>query len=242
MRRNLPRSCSELPVPCASFAPPNSPPISQAGHTPVLLDVREPWEWNLCRLPGAILIPMRELPARLQELNKEAETVVICHHGVRSYHAARYLETVGLRRCHQSVGRRRRLGRRSRSGHAALLTQLPRLDPSCNSSPCFLHWPGAGARRPGRQPVRHLPRRAGLRCAIRRRPRRLSGRPGKSGAGPRRAAAQRQSGRQRALQQRRLQPARRRRRLRLQRPVASTPRSRCSASRTGCSTRRPRSR
>ncbi|MBW8330283.1 MAG: sulfurtransferase, partial [Thiobacillus sp.] len=42
----------------------------ETGHTPVLLDVREPWEWNLCRLPGAILIPMRELPARLAELNK----------------------------------------------------------------------------------------------------------------------------------------------------------------------------
>lgn len=68
----------------------------QGGRTPVLLDVREPWEWNLCRLPGAILIPMRELPARLQELDKTAETVVICHHGVRSFHAARYLETAGF--------------------------------------------------------------------------------------------------------------------------------------------------
>ena len=68
----------------------------QAGNAPVLLDVREPWEWDVCHLPGAILIPMGELPTRLQELNKAAETVVICHHGVRSYHAARYLETVGF--------------------------------------------------------------------------------------------------------------------------------------------------
>ena len=68
----------------------------QTGRTPVLLDVREPWEWNVCRIPGAILIPMRDLPARLKELNKEAVTVVICHHGVRSYHAARYLETQGF--------------------------------------------------------------------------------------------------------------------------------------------------
>jgi rhodanese-related sulfurtransferase len=67
-----------------------------AGHEPVLLDVREPWEWEVCRLPGAILIPMRELPARFAELNRDAETVVICHHGVRSYHAARYLETQGF--------------------------------------------------------------------------------------------------------------------------------------------------
>jgi rhodanese-related sulfurtransferase len=68
----------------------------QAGHAPQLLDVREPWEWNLCRIPGAILIPMRDLPVRLQELNKETETVVICHHGVRSYQAARYLESLGF--------------------------------------------------------------------------------------------------------------------------------------------------
>ena len=68
----------------------------EAGHTPVLLDVREPWEWDICRLPGARLVPMRDLPARLAELNKNAETVVICHHGVRSYHAARYLETLGF--------------------------------------------------------------------------------------------------------------------------------------------------
>ena len=68
----------------------------QAGHAPTLLDVREPWEWNLCRIPGAILIPMRDLPARMQELNKDAETVVICHHGVRSFHVARYLESVGF--------------------------------------------------------------------------------------------------------------------------------------------------
>lgn len=62
----------------------------------MLLDVREPWEWNLCRLPGAVLIPMHELPTRIEELNKAAEIVVICHHGVRSYHAARYLEIAGF--------------------------------------------------------------------------------------------------------------------------------------------------
>jgi rhodanese-related sulfurtransferase len=68
----------------------------QTGHAPVLLDVREPWEWELCHLPGTLLIPMGELPARVHELNKAAETVVICHHGVRSFHAARYLETLGF--------------------------------------------------------------------------------------------------------------------------------------------------
>lgn len=68
----------------------------QSGHRPVLLDVREHWEWDICHLPGSVLIPMSELPARLGELHKAAETVVICHHGIRSYHAARYLETAGF--------------------------------------------------------------------------------------------------------------------------------------------------
>lgn len=66
------------------------------GHTPQLLDVREPWEFDVCKLAGAKLVPMRDLPARVGELDKNAETVVICHHGVRSYHAARYLETLGF--------------------------------------------------------------------------------------------------------------------------------------------------
>ena len=78
------------------FRPAELAAYLQTGHAPVLLDVREPWEWNVCRLPGAILIPMRELPARFDELDMEAETVVICHHGVRSYHSARYLETLGF--------------------------------------------------------------------------------------------------------------------------------------------------
>lgn len=79
------------------FRPSELAAYLSSGHTPVLLDVREPWEWNLCRLPGAVLIPMGELPARAaEELDKGAETVVICHHGVRSYHAARYLETIGF--------------------------------------------------------------------------------------------------------------------------------------------------
>ncbi len=67
-----------------------------SGAKPVVLDVREPWESAICRLPNATLIPMRELPVRIAELDRHAETVVVCHHGVRSYHAARYLETLGF--------------------------------------------------------------------------------------------------------------------------------------------------
>ena len=67
-----------------------------AREPPLLLDVREPWEYGLCRIDGAELVPLQSLPARLAELNPARETVVICHHGVRSYHAARYLEHNGF--------------------------------------------------------------------------------------------------------------------------------------------------
>lgn len=65
---------------------------------PVLLDVREPWEFEICHLPGARSIPMQSLPAHLAELDPQRETVVICHHGVRSFHAGRFLEHSGFAR------------------------------------------------------------------------------------------------------------------------------------------------
>ena len=59
---------------------------------PLLLDVRELWEFERCHIPDARLVPMGSVPAHLTELDTERETVVICHHGVRSYHVARFLE------------------------------------------------------------------------------------------------------------------------------------------------------
>src|SRR5690606_21149249 len=56
-----------------------------------LLDLREPWEHALARLPGARLIPPPELPSRLRELDSRAPVIVYCHHGIRSWHAACFL-------------------------------------------------------------------------------------------------------------------------------------------------------
>ena len=61
-----------------------------------LLDVREPWEHALCALPGARLMPMQGLPGRLQELDPARPTVVLCHHGMRSYQVAVWLERNGF--------------------------------------------------------------------------------------------------------------------------------------------------
>ncbi len=63
---------------------------------PLLLDVREPWEFDLCRIEGSRLIPMGSVFSRIGELDPTRETVVICHHGVRSYHIARLLEMNGF--------------------------------------------------------------------------------------------------------------------------------------------------
>lgn len=69
----------------------------QAGHTPRLLDCREPYEWKQVRIPGSLHIPMNQIPFRLQELDKEEEWVVVCAHGNRSYGVAGYLIQNGFR-------------------------------------------------------------------------------------------------------------------------------------------------
>ena len=69
-----------------------------ARQQPVLLDVREPWEFQLCHVAGSIHVPMNAIPARMSDLDPECETVVICHHGARSFQAAHYLERNGFER------------------------------------------------------------------------------------------------------------------------------------------------
>ncbi len=63
---------------------------------PLLLDVREPWEVDICKLPGSENIPMQTLPLHLERLDPAQEIVVICHHGVRSVQVTMYLERQGF--------------------------------------------------------------------------------------------------------------------------------------------------
>jgi len=70
--------------------------LAQAGPAPLLLDVREPWEYDIARIPGARLIPMSQIDAALDTLDAEQEIVVICHHGRRSQQVAQYLEANGF--------------------------------------------------------------------------------------------------------------------------------------------------
>jgi rhodanese-related sulfurtransferase len=62
-----------------------------------LLDVREPWETSAVGFPGALAMPMGEVPARAyNELDPEGRIVVICHHGVRSLNVANWLRNQGF--------------------------------------------------------------------------------------------------------------------------------------------------
>jgi rhodanese-related sulfurtransferase len=71
---------------------------------PVLVDVREPWEWQTARIEGAQHIPMREIPARAGELDKGRDVVAICHHGGRSQQVAMFLEKNGFAKIHNLQG------------------------------------------------------------------------------------------------------------------------------------------
>ena len=75
-----------------------------AAGKPLLLDVREPLEHQICSLPGSLLMPMRTVPARMTELDVSAETVVICHHGMRSMQVAMFLAHQGFSRVYNLTG------------------------------------------------------------------------------------------------------------------------------------------
>jgi rhodanese-related sulfurtransferase len=70
--------------------------LAEVDTPPLLLDVREPWEFQHCHIDGSRLIPMRVIPSALDELETDRETVVICHHGVRSRSVAMFLEQAGF--------------------------------------------------------------------------------------------------------------------------------------------------
>jgi rhodanese-related sulfurtransferase len=69
-----------------------------------LVDVREPWEYDLCRIEGARLVPLGSLAASLQTLPDVDEVICYCHHGMRSLDAAAWLRSQGVGRARSMAG------------------------------------------------------------------------------------------------------------------------------------------
>lgn len=80
------------------ITPPDLAARLQAGEKIYLLDVRQPVEHEIAALPNSQLIPLHELPQRWQEIKPTAASLLVayCHHGMRSWHAAQFLEAAGL--------------------------------------------------------------------------------------------------------------------------------------------------
>jgi rhodanese-related sulfurtransferase len=70
---------------------------SDGSKSHVVLDVREPWEYEAAHIEGSTHISMGDIPARaFQELDPEAHIVTLCHHGVRSMNVAVWLRNQGF--------------------------------------------------------------------------------------------------------------------------------------------------
>jgi adenylyltransferase/sulfurtransferase len=74
------------------------------GENVLLVDVREPWEFEICRIAGAKLIPMGTIPANLQTLDTDEEVICYCHHGMRSLDVAGWLRGQGVTRAKSLAG------------------------------------------------------------------------------------------------------------------------------------------
>ena len=78
--------------------------MQDAGTAPLLIDVREPHEYQICKIEGSVLIPLGDLPARVGELDPTVEVVMQCRSGVRSGKAAAFLRERGFKSVHNLTG------------------------------------------------------------------------------------------------------------------------------------------
>jgi len=81
MSDNLP-----LEIDCVTLAA-----WAKEDDAPLVLDVREPWEVAICALPNSINIPLSTIPSRVGEIPGDRRVVALCHHGMRSLQATRWL-------------------------------------------------------------------------------------------------------------------------------------------------------
>ncbi|MGE4594573.1 MAG: rhodanese-like domain-containing protein [Gammaproteobacteria bacterium] len=74
---------------------PNAFKASLNNDNTILIDVREDWEFELCRIEGAQLMPMSAIAETYTQLDKDAHLAIYCHHGVRSLRVIHFLQSQG---------------------------------------------------------------------------------------------------------------------------------------------------
>jgi rhodanese-related sulfurtransferase len=74
----------------------------EAAHA--VLDIREPWEVDICAIAGSLFVPMQQIPRRLDALPRGQPLVVLCHHGMRSAMVTDYLRQNGFANACNLVG------------------------------------------------------------------------------------------------------------------------------------------
>ena len=78
--------------------------VRRRGASVQVLDVREPWEWEIARIPESVLVPLGELANRLADVDPRGEIVTVCHHGARSAQAGELLKAAGFGRVRSLKG------------------------------------------------------------------------------------------------------------------------------------------
>jgi rhodanese-related sulfurtransferase len=76
----------------------------EARAPPLLLDVREPWEQQICTIAGSQSMPMRQIPAAFSTLDPDQAIVCVCHHGGRSAQVAMFLQRQGYEDVYNLTG------------------------------------------------------------------------------------------------------------------------------------------
>lgn len=70
--------------------------LNNQNNKPIILDVREKWEYDICHINESVHIPMGQIAERKVELNMKDTVIVVCHHGIRSRMVAKFLEDSGF--------------------------------------------------------------------------------------------------------------------------------------------------
>lgn len=84
--------------------PPEVKELLARGDNILLVDVREPWEYETCRIEGATLISMRDIAANLARFEQAHDVILFCHHGMRSLDAAAWLRSRGIEGARSMTG------------------------------------------------------------------------------------------------------------------------------------------